>query len=166
MDRKHPKFSKTVWMVSVSITELKWQSKPRDRLKQEVEFWIVDSTSRRCLLITPWAIVHWALPIASTRCRQSLQSVLSLLLSKLSEWDALEIGHSGRAITIMTPAALSTPTFGNVLKHIEIVPLESYWLSCWNRPWRFMLYNVWHVWTNLNVKKKYYFETTVARKTD
>ena len=106
-------------------------------------------------------MVHWALPIASTRCPQSLQSDLSLLLWKLNEWDAVERGHTERAITIMTPAPLVTLPFRNVLKHNAIVPLESYWLSCWKTPWRFMLYNVWRAWTNLNGKKMHFLEMAV-----
>ena len=151
MDRKHSKVSKTVWMVSVSITELIWQAKPWDIFWQEVDTW--------CVVLT-LNLSHWktqgfrnilALPIASTRCRQSFHSGLSLIQSKLSEWDILEIGHRGWAITIMTPAAMSTPTFGNGFKGNEIIPLESYWLSWCYRPWRLMFYNVWHVWTNGNI---------------
>ena len=101
-------------------------------------------------------MVHWALPIASTRCRQSFHSGLSLIESKLSEWHEFEIGHRGWAITIMTPAAMSAPTFGYGFKGHDIIPLESYWLSWCYRPWRLMFYNVWHVWTNLQAGESHF----------
>ena len=65
MDRKHPKVSKTVWMVSVSITELKWQVKTWEIPLQEVACLTISGTSLPSLSFTKDLCSNVTLPTSS-----------------------------------------------------------------------------------------------------
>ena len=61
LDRNHCEVSKTLWMMSVSITELIWQAK----WKQEVR--------NLSPMKSPWYMNAVALPRGSTRCQPSIE---------------------------------------------------------------------------------------------
>ena len=72
LDGKHSKVSKTVKIMSVSITELIWQAKPRGQSIQENYFlWSFDFP----MLFYGKAELLGPVPMASTRCQQSLELV-------------------------------------------------------------------------------------------
>ena len=87
LDRKHSDVSKTVWMMSVSITELllagKMQSWNQNR-KSEV--WAC-MYSPQFPMKSPGDINDIALPRGSTRCQPSIEIWMRPLLCCGSEWE-------------------------------------------------------------------------------
>jgi hypothetical protein len=63
----------------VSITELIWR-KPEKKIQPGTGKSDVGCFSTHSLLMIQWDIGHVALPMASTRCQQSLELGLMLLL--------------------------------------------------------------------------------------
>jgi hypothetical protein len=72
-DRKHSEVSNTVKIMFVSITELIWQAKTRGKY-----LFALQMTSNAMLLKDLISASQIAVPMAFTRCQQSLYKVLRL----------------------------------------------------------------------------------------
>ena len=82
LDRKYSEVSKTVKIMSVSITELIWQVKTRGKSIQEVRFFLCELFSIECLMTMLCVSAQIAVPMASTRCQQSLDMLSGLYFEK------------------------------------------------------------------------------------
>ena len=91
--------SKTVWMKSVSITELIWQADTWEEIQTGSEKSEVGRFSTQTLLNSQWGMEEVALHRASTRCQMSLETWMRLLLWCEAEWERNESGYWQRAIS-------------------------------------------------------------------
>jgi hypothetical protein len=129
--------------MSVSITELFWQAKIWDKIhpgsgKSEVcSFSILGLSNTQCI----WGYI--ALPKASTRCQQSLEPCLMLLLWSGGEWEGNESEVCQRGT--------SWPrSFMCISEEKGIIRLEHYWRFMFKTSQRLILYIIWHVSTDCN----------------
>jgi hypothetical protein len=83
LDRKHSEVSKTVKIMSVGITELIWQAKILSKIHLEFSFLEVTDFFNACLWDIQIDRTQIAVPLASTRCQQSLERVSCLFFEKL-----------------------------------------------------------------------------------
>ena len=90
LDIKHSEVSKTVWIMSVSITELIWQAKTWEEIQTGSGKSEVGRVSTQPLLNTQWDIGYVALTKASTRCQPSLETWMRLLLWCGAGWELFE----------------------------------------------------------------------------
>ena len=82
LDRKHSEVSKTVKRMSVGITELIWQAKTLSKIHPEFLFLEVTDFFNACLWDLQIDRTQIAVPMASTRCLQSLERVSCLFFEK------------------------------------------------------------------------------------
>ena len=116
LDRKHSEVSKTVWMMSVSRTELIWQAETWEKIQPGSGKSEVCSFLTLGLSNTQWLWGHIAQPNASIRCQPSLEPCLMLLLWSGGEWEGNESEVCQRA----------TSSFSRVQVIVSSVPLQFY----------------------------------------
>ena len=106
--------------------------------------------STRWLLKIQWDIGHIALPNASTRCQQSLEPCLVLLLWGGGEWEGNESQVCQNALISWCSFTWEWALFHRNSTDKGILQLEHYWRFMIKTSYRLILYIVWHVSTDCN----------------
>jgi hypothetical protein len=138
--------SKTVWIMSVSITELIGQAifQTGSGNSGAGRFW-----SHR-LSTSKQDMDQFALPPPSTRCQQSVECGMKPLVWCLTEWEGNESLAWQNAISWLCNFLLISPAFHDC-RQKRMLRLERYWIYMKITSWRLILYLVWPVYSTWNI---------------
>jgi hypothetical protein len=124
LDIKHSDVSKTVWMMSVSITELIFACKILSwNQNRKSEIWAC-MYSPESPMKFPWDMNDVALPRGSTRCQPSIEIITRLLCCCGSEWEQ-NISDVHQAAILWSRFFLMVVTCSR--RQEGILRLEHYW---------------------------------------